>query len=59
MDTYQVLTSHLFVAVPCCVGHEKRLGDYDTHQFSDKRVQEPLAKYQEAIEDIETEMIDE
>ena len=37
---------------------EQRLDDYETHQFSDQRVQKPLAKFQQAIEDIETDMVD-
>lgn len=37
-----------------------RLGDYETDQFGfDKRVLEPLQRFQEALEDIEDDMIDE
>ncbi|CAN0326469.1 unnamed protein product [Ectocarpus sp. 6 AP-2014] len=35
------------------------LGDYEADQFSDKRVLAPLAKFQQALEDIETDMVDE
>lgn len=34
-----------------------RLGDYETDQFSDERVRAPLARFQQAIEDIETDMV--
>lgn len=40
--------------LPC----EQRLGDYETYQFSDQRVRKPLVKFQQAIEDIETDMVD-
>lgn len=43
------------VVILCC----ERLGDYETHQFSDKRVEKPLARFQQAIEDIEVDMVDE
>ncbi|CAB1103215.1 unnamed protein product [Ectocarpus sp. CCAP 1310/34] len=36
-----------------------RLGDYEANQFSDQRVLAPLAKSQQALEDIETDMVDE
>ena len=36
-----------------------RLGDYETDQFSDERVRAPLAKFQQAIEDIEADVVDE
>ncbi|CAN0403363.1 unnamed protein product, partial [Scytosiphon promiscuus] len=39
--------------------YHTKLGDYETHHFSDKCVREPLAKFQQAIEDIETHMVDE
>ena len=35
----------------------ERLGDYEAHHFSDSRVQDPLAKFQQAIEAIETDMV--
>ncbi|CAM9888708.1 unnamed protein product [Scytosiphon promiscuus] len=35
-----------------------KLGDYETAQFSDDRVLEPLQKFQLAIESIETELVD-
>lgn len=38
---------------------QTRLGEYDTDQFRDERIQAPLAKFQQAIEGIETDMIDE
>eukprot|EP00903_Cladosiphon_okamuranus_P014136 g13137.t1 len=34
-----------------------KLGDYEGDQFSDERVRAPLAKFQKAIEDIETDMV--
>ena len=53
----KTFASHSFcVTLAAC---EKRPGDYDTHQFSDKRVEKPLAKYQEALEDITIDMADE
>jgi len=36
-----------------------RLGDYETDQFSDERVMAPLSRFQQAIEDIETDMMTE
>lgn len=43
----------------CSMIHNFRLGDYEADQFSDTRVQAPLARFQQAIEDIETDIIDE
>ena len=44
--------------VPCRppVGLRGRIGDYETIQFDDARVDEPLAKFQAAIEDIEVNL---
>ncbi|CAN0224047.1 unnamed protein product [Ectocarpus sp. 6 AP-2014] len=50
----QVVTGNILGTV-----FHTKLGDYDANQFSDKRVQPPLAKFQQAIEDIETDMVDE
>jgi len=35
------------------------LGDYEPDQFTDDKVREPLQRFQQAIEVIETELIDE
>lgn len=35
-----------------CLHHLLRLGDYDSDRFTDDRVDVPLAKFQEAIEEI-------
>lgn len=37
---------------------DRRLGDYEGGHFSDNRVMMPLAKFQEAIETIGTEIAD-
>eukprot|EP00904_Undaria_pinnatifida_P008485 jgi/Undpi1/4767/HiC_scaffold_18.g08120.m1 len=52
--TSQVVLSTLLGSV-----FHTKLGDYETHQFSDKRVEKPLARFQQAIEDIEVDMVDE
>lgn len=37
----------------------KRLGDYEPDQFSDTRVHAPLARFQQAIKDLEKDIVDE
>lgn len=54
-----LVTWNLFFVISPVGNKRVRLGDYDGNQFSDKRVQAPLAKLQQAIEDIETDMVDE
>ncbi|CBN79156.1 Lipoxygenase [Ectocarpus siliculosus] len=34
-----------------------KLGQYETHNFDDDRIAEPLAKFQQAIEDIEDDLV--
>lgn len=34
----------------------RRIGDYESDQFSDDRVKVPLAKFQDAIEEIESDL---
>lgn len=51
---FNVLTYGPLTAASSCF----RLGDYDAHQFDDDRVKAPLAKFQQTIELIETEMVD-
>lgn len=46
------LPEHLLLAY-------RRLGDYEPNHFSDDKVRQPLCKFQEALEDIETELVDE
>lgn len=36
---------------------QQRLGDYEADQFKDDRVRAPLDRFEQAIEDIETDMV--
>lgn len=46
-----------FCPVPAQQKTKQRLGDYEGDQFKDERVRAPLARFQQAIETIETDMV--
>lgn len=57
--TYPIASLYvlLLLAMLCCAVL-CRLGQYSPNQFDDDRVRVPLAKFQQAIEDIETDLMD-
>eukprot|EP00904_Undaria_pinnatifida_P007085 jgi/Undpi1/3506/HiC_scaffold_16.g06878.m1 len=54
----EIATTHVSILTLLGSVYHTKLGQYSTNQFDDDRVRVPLAKFQQTIEDIETDLID-